>query len=101
MLTNPGEAILHGKERVELVDPKSKLTVSHIEQVGSQIASTSLKLAKDAGVDREVFGEITNLPFKIENVSYTSDLKKTAPTRTSSTLTSRLTDRSIERICCQ
>ena len=97
MLTNPGEAILHGKERVELVDPKSKLTVSHIEQVGSQIASTSLKLAKDAGVDREVFGEITNLPFKIENVSYTSDLKKTAPTRTSSTLTSRLTDRSIER----
>ena len=97
MLTNPGEAILHGRERVELVDPKSKLTVSHIEQVGSQIASTSLKLAKDAGVDREVFGEITNLPFKIENVSYTSDLKKTAPTRTSSTLTSRLTDRSIER----
>ena len=97
MLTNPGEAILHGRERVELVDPKSKLTVSHIEQVGSQIASTSLKLAKDAGVDREVFGEITNLPFKIENVTYTSDLKKTAPTRTSSTLTSRLTDRSIER----
>ena len=97
MLTNPGEAILHGRERVELVDPKSKLTVSHIEQVGSQIASTSLKLAKDAGVDREVFGELTNLPFKIENVTHTSDLKKTAPTRTSSTLTSRLTDRSIER----
>lgn len=97
MLTNPGEAILHGKERVELVDPKSKLTVSHIEQVGSQIASTSLKLAKDAGVDREVFGEITNLPFKIENVSYTSDLKKTAPTKTSTTLTSRLTERNIAR----
>jgi len=97
MLTNPGEAILHGKERVELVDPKSKLTVSHIEQVGSQIASTSLKLAKDAGVDREVFGEITKLPFKIENVTYTSDLKKTAPTKTSSTLTRRLTDRNAER----
>ena len=79
-LTNRGVSMLHGTEHVQSIDPKSGMATSHIQNIGDTLVSTSMKMAKDFGVDRDISSKITSLPFAVKSISYNTGVR-TAPVR--------------------
>jgi hypothetical protein len=76
--TKKGLAILHGKESVDRVDPKSGLSIAAIESLGSKILSISYATARAGNVDGAILSEVSRLPFKIYNVPVKADVKPRA-----------------------
>ena len=76
--TKKGLAILHGKESVDRVDPKSGLPIAAIESLGSKILSISYATARAGNVDGAILPEVSRLPFKIYNVPVKADVKPRA-----------------------
>ena len=85
-LTRKGVSWMHGVEDVRAVDPASGMMTSHIQHIGDTLVSTSMKVAKDLGVEREFSSKISTLPFHVSNISYSTGIK-TSPTRNISTET--------------
>ena len=81
-LTLPGMAALHGTEQLDLMDKESMVPVRQIETIGSDIVSTTMKVAKDAGIERQIYSDIVRLPFSVENVPIQTGIKKTTLTST-------------------
>ncbi len=81
-LTLPGMAALHGTEQLDLMDKESMVPVRQIETIGSDIVSTTMKVAKDAGIERQIYSDIVRLPFSVENIPIQTGIKKTTLTST-------------------
>ena len=81
-LTMPGMAALHGTEQLDLMDKESMVPVRQIETIGSDIVSTTMKVAKDAGIERQIYSDIVRLPFSVENIPLQTGIKKTTLTST-------------------
>ena len=75
LLTSPGLAEAHGTERILAVDPDSGITTRHIKNIGDTLVSTSMHIAKDLGVQRDVHNKVSTLPFAVKNISYNTGIK--------------------------
>jgi len=85
-LTRKGVSFMHGVEDVRAVDPASGMMTSHIQHIGDTLVSTSMKMAKDFGVERDITSKITTLPFALNNIAYSTGIK-TSPIKSIATET--------------
>ena len=83
-LTNRGVSMLHGTEQIQAVDPNSGMTTSHIQNIGDTLVSTSMAMANDLRVSRDISSTVSSLPFSVRNVRYNTGIK-TAPVKARAT----------------
>ena len=83
-LTSRGDSMMHGTELIQAVDPKSGMTTSHIKNIGDTLVSTSMAMARDLRVDRDISNTVSSLPFAVRNVRYNTGIK-TAPVKSRAT----------------
>ena len=83
-LTNRGVSMLHGTEYIQSMDPTSGMASSHIQHIGDTLVSTSMKMAQDLGVSREISSKVSTLPFAVRSISYNTGAKTAPPKSTSS-----------------
>ena len=83
-LTRRGVSMMHGTEQIQAVDPNSGMTTSHIQNIGDTLVSTSVAMARDLRVDRDISNTVTSLPFAVRNVRYNTGIK-TAPVKSRAT----------------
>ena len=83
-LTNRGVSMLHGTEQVQAVDPNSGMTTSHIQNIGDTLVSTSMAMANDLRVSRDISNKVSSLPFSVRNIRYNTGIK-TAPVKARAT----------------
>ena len=83
-LTRRGVSMMHGTEQIQAVDPNSGMTTSHIKNIGDTLVSTSVAMARDLRVDRDISNTVTSLPFAVRNVRYNTGIK-TAPVKSRAT----------------
>jgi len=83
-LTNRGVSMLHGTEYIQSMDPTSGMASSHIQHIGDTLVSTSMKMAQDLGVSRDISSKISKLPFAVRSISYNTGVKTAPPRSTSS-----------------
>ena len=83
-LTSRGVSMMHGTEQIQAVDPNSGMTTSHIQNIGDTLVSTSMAMAKDLRVSRDISNTVSSLPFSVRNVRYNTGIK-TAPVKARAT----------------
>ena len=83
-LTSRGVSMLHGTEQVQAVDPNSGMTTSHIQNIGDTLVSTSMAMANDLRVSRDISNKVSSLPFSVRNIRYNTGIK-TAPVKARAT----------------
>tara|TARA_B100000131_G_scaffold251261_1_gene244756 strand:- start:787 stop:4131 length:3345 start_codon:yes stop_codon:yes gene_type:complete len=83
-LTRRGDSMMHGTELIQAVDPKSGMTTSHIKNIGDTLVSTSVAMARDLRVDRDISNTVSSLPFAVRNIRYNTGIK-TAPVKSRAT----------------
>tara|TARA_B000000557_G_scaffold159277_1_gene129110 strand:+ start:6951 stop:10130 length:3180 start_codon:yes stop_codon:yes gene_type:complete len=83
-LTRRGDSMMHGTEMIQAVDPKSGMTTSHIKNIGDTLVSTSIAMARDLRVDRDISNTVSSLPFAVRNIRYNTGIK-TAPVKSRAT----------------
>ena len=83
-LTRRGVSMMHGTEQIQAVDPNSGMTTSHIQNIGDTLVSTSMAMANDLRVNRDISNTVSSLPFSVRNVRYNTGIK-TAPVKARAT----------------
>jgi len=83
-LTNRGVSMLHGTEYIQSMDPTSGMASSHIQHIGDTLVSTSMKMAQDLGVSRDISSKISTLPFAVRSISYNTGVRTAPPKSISS-----------------
>jgi hypothetical protein len=77
--TERGTAMLHGTEMYESIDTKTGIPRWAINNIGSALVSSSIKMAAETGVKSQIQNEVSKLPFEVRNIPQTLSISSRKP----------------------